>query len=351
SVIARALAKPREERFATAGALSDALGEAVGLRETRRLTPPPESGATLLPDLSATGYAQPDAAAEALARIRAATPVPRPLKRRWSWPVLALIGAGVFGALLLGIAITGFALSRLAVRTATPVAAASPTLAVVTSPPTAAPATATTGPTTTPAATATATLVPLAIEPISIASIVNGTLTNDYAAPPVGRVELGGVLFDLDGQAFRSQAAPAPNNGFPTQAGLDLDLIGVERVFVLITAGDAFTRWQGERVGQIVLTFAGAEPVAVDLVLGENLREWHPADNVVSTAPGVSEVWTGPITGFPNLTAHLDLLTIAVPADRAAARLTRIDFVDLSAETVGSRDPALTVAGLAIEHR
>ncbi len=353
AVIERALAKERADRYASAGAFSAALTEAVGLRATGWTPAPGMLQATLLPGSGPDEPAQPSAAADALARVREATPVPRPPRRGWAVPALVLAGVAGLALVVVGIAAALFAYNWWANRNLQPtaVAAATATLAVVTSPPTTVPATLTAEPSATPAPTATATLVPLAVEPIPLASIVNGPLTNDYAAPPIGRVELGGVTFDLDGRAFHSQAAPAPNNGYPDRAGLDLALVGVERVFVLITAGDAFTRWAGERVGQIVLTFDGADPVTVDLVLGENLREWHPADNVVSTAPGVTEVWTGPIAGFPNLTGHLDLLTIAVPADRATATLTRIDFIDLSADTVGSRDPAITVAGLAIEHR
>ncbi|HRE28183.1 MAG TPA: hypothetical protein PK954_16200, partial [Anaerolineales bacterium] len=106
---------------------------------------------------------------------------------------------------------------------------------------------------------------------------------------PVGSIELGGVVFELDGRAFRSQAEPAPNNTFPTEAGIVLERAGVTRVFVLITSGDGFTRWRGRTVGEIVLTFVGADPLIVELVLGENLREWHAADNVVSEADGVVE--------------------------------------------------------------
>ncbi len=351
-VVERALAKAREDRFATAGQFAAALREALGLRQTPRPISSAAWQATLLPTSTGTPP-QPEAAADALARIREATPVPRPPRRRWAVP--AVIAAGALALLFVAAALVGGGLlvSRWLLRTPAPptAQAATPTVAVVTRAPTAVAATRQPDPTATPAPTPTATVPPLVADPISLAPIVNGSLDNDFAAPPIGLVELGGVSFDLDGRAFRSQAGPAPNNAFPTQASLSVALPGVEHVYVLVTAGDGFTRWAGKRVGQIVLTFEGAEPVVVDLVLGENLREWHAADNVVSTAPGITEVWSGPIAGFPNLQGHLDLLTIDVPPDRAAATLTRIDIVDLSTETVASRDPALTVSGLTIAHR
>lgn len=344
AVIERALAKDRGHRYASAGELAAALSAALGREPEQDKTSAYE--ATLLPDailpeLTAAGAPPP---------IRPAEPITKIPRRSFARPALAVAFIGVLGVGLVGVAATGMAARWFLSRT--PTVAPTPALATPRQS-TAVPASATAPaePTSTQGPTATSTLAPLVQEPVPLAGIVNGTLSNDYAEPPVGPVELGGVTFDLDGQAFHSQAAPAPNNTFPTTAGVDVELPNVSRVFVLVTAGDGFVRWEGERVGQIVLTFADAEPVSVDLVLGQNLREWHPADNVVSTAPGITEVWTGPIAGFPNLTGHLDMLTIAVPDDHATATLVRIDFVDLSAETVGSKDPAITVAGLAVEHR
>ncbi len=344
AVIERALAKERSGRFASAGELATAL--ATALQQELKPEPATVFEATLLPD----ALAPETPASGPVPFIRPAEPITKIPRRNLARPALIVAVVGLLGVVVVGVAATGIAARWFLSRT--PTAAPTPALAT-SSLPTAAPVTATAkpGPTQTPAPTPTATLAPLVQEPISLAGIVNGTLSNDYADPPTGRVELGGVTFDLDGQAFHSQAAPGPNNKFPTAAGVDVGLSNVSRVFVLITAGDGFIRWNDERVGQIVLTFVDAEPVTVDLVLGQNLREWHPADNVVSSAPGITEVWTGPIAGYPNLTGHLDMLTIELPDDHATAVLARIDFVDLSSDTVGSLDPAITVAGLAVEHR
>ena len=346
AVIERALAKERSQRFASAGELATAL--VTALQQAPKPEPATAFEATLLPD-ALTSEPSP---ASAVPFIRPAEPVTKVPRRSLARPALIVAVIGLLGVALVGVAATGIAARWFLGRTATP----APTTAPATPSSSTAAAVTSTAPlapteTQTPAPTSTATLAPLVQEPISLAGIVNGTLGNDYADPPTGRVQLGGVTFELDGQAFHSQAAPGPNQTFPTEAGVDLNLSNVSRVFVLITAGDGFVRWNGERVGQVVLTFADAEPVTVDLVLGQNLREWHPADNVVSTAPDVDEVWSGPIAGYPNLTGHLDMLTIDVPDDHATAVLTRIDFIDLSSDTVGSLDPAITVAGLAVEHR
>ncbi len=74
------------------------------------------------------------------------------------------------------------------------------------------------------------------------------------------------------------------------------------------------------------------------------------ADNVVSTTPGVRQVWQGPIAGHPDLTGTLDMLTITVPAAQRNATLTQVEIRDTS-EEIGSMDPALNVWGVTVAHR
>jgi serine/threonine protein kinase len=206
-------------------------------------------------------------------------------------------------------------------------------------------------PTPRPTATATSTLAPLTWQPIPLNPIANAALADDYAQPPRGKVTLAGVPFNLDGRAFKSQAEPAPDNAFPTHAALTLAAPRAEQVQVLITAGNAFTRWRGRALGRITLLFDNAPPLKIDLVLGKNLREWHAANNVIASAAGITEAWRGEIAGHPDLTGTLDLLTIKVPDDRRSATLTGIEFDDLSESLLGSRDPAFTVAGVTVAQR
>ncbi len=130
-----------------------------------------------------------------------------------------------------------------------------------------------------------------------------------------------------------------------------MGLSQVEQIHLLINAGNAFTRWQGKTVGRITLVFDGAPPLVVPLVLGANVREWHTSNGVVSSAPEVTEVWRGAPVNSPEITGVLDMLTIEVPADRREAKLVRMEIEDLSAPIMGSRDPALTIAGATLAHR
>jgi serine/threonine protein kinase len=195
------------------------------------------------------------------------------------------------------------------------------------------------------------TSVELKYQSVSLEAIANASLSADYAAPPIGQQTLADIPFSLKQRVFKSQARPSPNDTFPTRATLDLNVPHAEAVYLLLTAGNAFTRWNGRTLGRVTLYFDRAAPLAVDLVLGRNLREWHAASNVVSTAPGVEEVWRGALAAYPDLEGAIDLLTIAVPPDRREATLTRLEIEDVSTDNVGSLDPALTVSSITVAYR
>lgn len=236
--------------------------------------------------------------------------------------------------------------------TPAPVPSLTPTeTIVVTSPPLTIIAPSVSAPAPMPTVTLAPTRAPLVLQPIVLDAIANASLNSDYAKPAFGEVPLSGITFTLGTRAFKSQAKPAPNNAYPTRAVVEVNVANIEQIYVLISAGDAFTRWYGKTVGRITLVFETGASIEVDLVLGQNLREWHAASNVVSTAPQILEVWQGPIAGTPELSGTLDMLTIEVPVDRRSAKLTQIELDDLSAQTVGSQDPSITVTGVTVAHR
>jgi hypothetical protein len=132
---------------------------------------------------------------------------------------------------------------------------------------------------------------------------------------------------------------------------LEVNLSYVEHVYVLLTAGNGFARWQNEPVGRIIITFATGALIEVALVLGLNLREWHAVGNVVSYAPDIQQAWEGAMTGHPHLKGTLDILEIEVPIEYREKTITQIEFRDTSTITVNSLDPALTIVGLTVAHR
>jgi len=224
--------------------------------------------------------------------------------------------------------------------TFTPLASATPR-------PTATPhATATPAPTNTsqpPPAAATRYL------PVSLQGVANASTMEGYVNPPVGDVVLGGVPFSLgQGQSVTTQAGPLPNH--PTRVTLPVDISGPQAVYLLLTGGDLYTRFAGAIIGQVRLAFADGREHRVDLIGGQNIREWKHYDaNVISRAssPDLTEVWRGGNKDDSGA-AVIDMLKITLPANLRGGRLTAIGILDRSTETVGNLDPAINLLGVTV---
>ena len=166
--------------------------------------------------------------------------------------------------------------------------------------------------------------------------------------PPLGDVTLSGVRFSLgQGESITTQAAPLPGN--PQSVSLPVDAQGPEAIYLLITGGDLFSRFVGQTVGRVRLVFADGRAHTVDLVAGQNLREWKHMGDVInqSTSPTLTEVWRS-ANRHDASAAVIDMLTVAVPPELSRGKLVRVDVTDLSAETVNDLDPALNILGLSV---
>lgn len=184
--------------------------------------------------------------------------------------------------------------------------------------------------------------------PVSLQGFVNASTTDGYVAPPLGDVVLSGVHFSLgQGGSITTQAAPLPNN--PKSISLPVKVQAPEAVYLLLTGGDLYSRFAGRTVGKVRLVFDDGKVHAVDLVAGQNLREWKQSGEVVSrtSSPNVTEAWRGANRDDEN-TAVIDMLRIPIPSGLQAGRLVSIEVVDLSAETVGDLDPALNLLGVSV---
>ena len=243
----------------------------------------------------------------------------------------------------------------------TPLPAAQTPPGTATPPPTATPRPTATPPPTatwTPSATPAATHTPPApLAPagqflaVSLEGVANARATEGYVNPPLGDVVLGGVRFSLGrGGSVTTQAAPLPDN--LTGIALPLDAPGPQAVYLLITGGDLFSRFAGQTVGRVRLVFGDGQVHTVDLVAGQNLREWKLSAGVIgrTTDPALTEVWRG-ANHFDASAAVMDMLRISVPEGLQGGRLTRIEVLDLSVETVGDLDPALNLLGVSVALR
>ncbi len=213
------------------------------------------------------------------------------------------------------------------------------------------PPTATTPPTSTPAPTNAPQPPPAAsgqFLAVSLNAVANASTADGYVNPPVGDVVLGEVRFGLGaGGSVTTQAGPLPDN--PVSVALTVDAQAPQAVYLLLTGGDLFNRFAGQTVGRVRLIFGDGKTHAVDLVAGQNLREWKLSAGVIggATGPELAEVWRG-ANRNDSSAAVIDMLRIPVPAGLQAGRLVGIEVVDMSAETTGDLDPALNLLGVSV---
>ena len=213
-------------------------------------------------------------------------------------------------------------------------------------------ATATPTSTATPSQSPTVTPTPrreLLYATVQLDGIANATWDH-FQSPPQGEVALNEVPFNLASRIFKSQAASAPSNTYPTEATVYPQIDRAQQVSLLLTAGNAFTRYNGKRVGEVRVTCEGIETPIASLELGRNLREWHAVGEVVTSAPEAQSVWRGTLASFPDLVGHIDMLTLTLPVACQQGTLEALTIRDLSTETVGSQDPALNLIGLTVAY-
>lgn len=201
---------------------------------------------------------------------------------------------------------------------------------------------------TTPSPTETATTIPDNVfQPIPLQAVANGTI--DFSAPPVGEVTLGEVPFQLSTSIFKSQASASPFIEAPVRLPLGVNIPQAQRLHLLLTLGNGFTRFADQVVGRVEIVCDDALIVLVELQAAVHVREWHNGQGVITVAPLVRSVWSEQIT--QDVRGTIDLLSLDLPQICQNGSLTSIELIDSSAESVGSLDPALNLVGLSVEYR
>lgn len=210
---------------------------------------------------------------------------------------------------------------------------------------------ATPSPTLLPAVIAVATFTPelvIAYVSLPLTTVANGEM--DFNSPPSGLVTLQNIPFQIESHIFKSQASSAPYNTAPTRAVLPADMARAYRLYLLLNAGNGFLQFKDRPIGRLNVVCNETTYTASDLQLGREIREWHSANNVVSSASRVQQVWQGTIAGHSNLTGQIDMLIVDLPRACQDDRLTAIELVDTSVESVQSLDPALNLIAITVEH-
>ena len=186
--------------------------------------------------------------------------------------------------------------------------------------------------------------------PILLGTIANRSTQGGYRSPPLELIELGEVVFDLPKgrNSVTTHAETLPD--FPTAVTVDVQILAPRTVYLLITGGNVFTRFQGERIGTITLSFRHGEAMMVPLVAGYNIREWKYLDDKTidtTTDTQTVEVWSA--EAKDGGIGVIDQLTIDLPSQYRADVLVKIEISDESVNLLGTLNPAINVLGITVE--
>jgi hypothetical protein len=191
-----------------------------------------------------------------------------------------------------------------------------------------------------------------------IPGIGNSYLKSRYIAPPSGDVFLGKAQFRLEPDALIFDTnehiryyMPRKDSGKEIDFQLPKPQNQVKSAYFLINSGNSKSIYAHQDIGEIRLVFKDAPPIVVELVLGENIREWcpgNPGDFVrEASSPMITmDAWTGLSKHGGN--AVIDCLQIPVYECMRNCFLEKIVLVHKSLQrppdTMGVHFPIFAVS-------
>lgn len=174
--------------------------------------------------------------------------------------------------------------------------------------------------------------IPTALHP----GIANSHLGDLYIDPPAGhlcveevcfQIEEKGWLFDTNEQIRYSRSLG--EGGTAVDLQLREPQSHVRSLHFLINSANSKEVYRNRVVGEIRLVFSGAPPIVVELVLGENIREWcigNDGDFVrEASSPRLTTAWTG--SAKNGKSAVIDCLGIPVHECMSNCLLEKVVFV------------------------
>jgi serine/threonine-protein kinase len=187
-----------------------------------------------------------------------------------------------------------------------------------------------------------------AYQPLALDDIVNSEM--DFSEPLRGDITLEGIAFRIERQVFQSQGAGTPNNRFPGRVSLNIFIPRASRLYLLLNSRNGFQQYEGLVIGQIIAHCDNTPAVVAELQLGRELREWSSSAEVVSTASLPQEVWSGTLASDPDRTGQIDMLTVQLPSTCQTGRLNGLELIDTSPQTTNALDPGLILAAITVEY-
>ncbi len=193
-----------------------------------------------------------------------------------------------------------------------------------------------------PAAAQTAQPAPAptsAYTTISLSAVVSRPLSDLYVAPPTGTQMLGGMPFDTG-----SFALIGPGQ----TAAVTTSIPGAVNLHLLLNSYNTISRYAGQTLGTVRLTFSDGSVQDTTLVVGTNIREWRVGAGswVVGTvtSQASTRVWDG-VAHLDGGEAVIDMLTVPVQPVRGS--LTGVQVSNSAAGTL----LRAVFSGLTVEHR
>ncbi len=171
------------------------------------------------------------------------------------------------------------------------------------------------------------------------AGIGNSYLRSRYINPPSGNIDLGEAQFHFEPNSLIFDTnenityyLPLSDNGKQVDLQLHIPVNKVKAVYFLINSGNSKIEYENTSIGKIALIFKEAPPINVELILGQNIREWclgNPGNYVrETTSSTIDRVWTG--IGKNGANAVIDCLKIPIFDCMRECYLEKIVFVHKS---------------------
>jgi hypothetical protein len=188
----------------------------------------------------------------------------------------------------------------------------------------------------------------------------NSYLKSRYINPPTGDVVLGEAQFRLEkdtlifdtNEQIRYYLSP-DDGGKQVMFQILQPVNRVKSVYLLINSGNSKNIYANRSIGKISLVFKEAPQIDVELVLGNNIREWCPGNSgdyirETSSPKTIPNVWMG--MSKNGATAIIDCLKIPVYEFMKDCYLEKIIFTHKSfpqpPDTIGVH---YSVFGISLE--
>lgn len=165
-----------------------------------------------------------------------------------------------------------------------------------------------------------------------------------------GEHVLAEVPFDT-GWTSTTECQHLPNKSEVFEISLVDGIPNSVAVHLLIQAGNAFTRYEGNQIGLITLEFSDGHKEETRLILGYNIRDWAWGNNravTTTSSTNIEAAWEG--KSSQGESGGMDVLSIPVESEQLGALLIKITLADLSRSNNDDINPCIHLLALTAEY-